>query len=99
VLRTLAGGDYVELTPSRKRALCCCGGDVEIWDPELVGQVNSMLTSAVEKSGAGVVAQACPQCKRTTQRGLSAKGTGMRSMDIAELALAYGIFSDGADGD
>jgi len=100
VLRALAGGAYVELTPSRERALCCGGGgDVEIWDPELVGEVNNMLTSAVEKSGADVVVQGCPQCKRTTQRGLSAKGSGVRSMDIAEVALAYGIFTDGAADD
>jgi len=64
-----------------------------------VGEVNSMLTGAVEKSGAQVVVQGCPQCKRTTQRGLSAKGSGVRSMDIAEVALAYGIFTDGAAGD
>jgi hypothetical protein len=69
---------------------------VEIWDPELAGEVNSMLTSAVEKSGAGVVVQGCPQCKRITQRGLSAKRSSVRSMDITEAALAYGIFTDGA---
>jgi heterodisulfide reductase subunit D len=97
VLRALADGSYVELSPSRERALCCGGGgDVEIWDPELVGEINTTLTSAVEESGAGIVVQACPQCKRTTQRGLSAKGSAVRSMDIAELALTYGIFSDGA---
>jgi heterodisulfide reductase subunit D len=100
VLRALAGDGYIELTPSRERALCCGGGgDVEIWDPELVGDINSTLVSAVEKSGASVVVQGCPQCKRTTQRGLSTKGSGVRSMDIAELALAYGIFSDGAADD
>jgi heterodisulfide reductase subunit D len=100
VLRALGGEAYIELAPSRQRALCCGGGgDVEIWDAELVGQINSMLTSAVEQSGAQVVVQGCPQCKRTTQRGLSAKGSGVRSMDIAELALAYGTFTDGAAGD
>jgi heterodisulfide reductase subunit D len=99
VLRALAGDDaYVELTPSRERALCCGGGgDVEIWDPELTGEINGMLTGAVEKSGAQVVVQGCPQCKRITQRGLSAKGSGVRSMDIAEAALAYGVFTDDAD--
>jgi len=100
VLRTLAGDGYIELTPSRQRALCCGGGgDVEIWDPELVGEVNTTLTGAVEASGAQVVVQGCPQCKRTTLRGLSAKGSGVRSMDIAEAALAYGIFTDGAADD
>jgi heterodisulfide reductase subunit D len=97
VLLALADDSYVELSPSRERALCCGGGgDVEIWDPELVGEINTTLTGAVEESGAGIVVQACPQCKRTTQRGLSAKGSAVRSMDIAELALTYGIFSDGA---
>lgn len=100
VLRALAGDAYVELTPSRARALCCGGGgDVEIWDPELAGEVNDMLTSAVEKSGAQVVVQGCPQCKRTTQRGLSAKGSSVRSMDIVEAALAYGIFTDSVGDD
>jgi heterodisulfide reductase subunit D len=97
VLRALPDDSYVELSPSRERALCCGGGgDVEIWDPELVGEINNALTSAVEVSGAGIVVQGCPQCKRTTQRGLSAKGAAVRSMDIAELALAYGVFADGA---
>ena len=100
VVRALAGDSYVELTPSRERALCCGGGgDVEIWDPKLVGEVNDMLTSAVEKSGAQVVVQGCPQCKRTTQRGLSAKGSSVLSMDIAEATLTYGIFTDGAGDD
>lgn len=100
VLRSLAGDAYVELTPSRDHALCCGGGgDVEMWDAELVGQVNSMLTSAVEKSGAQVVVQGCPQCKRTTQRGLSERGSAVRTMDIAEVALAYGVFTNGAGGD
>jgi hypothetical protein len=58
-----------------------------------------MLTSAVDKSGAQMVVQGCPQCKRTTQRGLSAKGSAVRTMDIAELALEYGTFTIGAADD
>ena len=97
VLRALAGDAFVELAPSRERAVCCGGGgDVEMWDAQLVGQVNSTLTGALQDSGAQVVVQACPQCKRITQRGLSAKGSDIRTMDIAEAALAYGVFSDGA---
>jgi len=100
VLRTLAGDGYVELDPSRERALCCGGGgDVEIWDPELVGEINGTLADAVERSGARVVVQGCPQCKRATQRGLSARDSAVRSMDIAEAALAYGIFTNGTTRD
>lgn len=96
VLKAFAAGNYVELSPSRERALCCGGGgDVEIWDPDLVGEVNSTLTAAVESSGARLVVQACPQCKRTTQRGLDQKQSAIRTMDIAEVALEFGTFTDG----
>ena len=95
VLMTAADGNYIELAPSRERALCCGGGgDVEMWDPDLVGEVNSMLTSAVAKSGARLVVQACPQCKRTTQRGLESKQSDIRTLDIAEVALEFGTFTD-----
>ena len=95
VLRSFADGGFVELAESRERALCCGGGgDVEMWDPELVGEVNSILTGTIEGSGAGLLVQACPQCKRTTQRGLEKAGSGIRTLDIAELALEFGTFAD-----
>jgi heterodisulfide reductase subunit D len=95
VLRALGDGNYIELKPSEERALCCGGGgDVEMWDPDLVGEINDMLTDAVDRSGARLVVQACPQCKRTTQRGLNQRESDIRSMDIAEVALEYGIFEN-----
>ena len=95
VLKSLAGDGFVELSESRERALCCGGGgDVEMWDPELVQDVNAILTEAIEGSGARLVVQACPQCKRTTQRGLEKAGAGVRTLDIAELALEFGTFAD-----
>jgi heterodisulfide reductase subunit D len=95
VLRAFGGGNYVELTPSGERALCCGGGgDVEMWDPDLVGEINGMLTDAVERSEARLVVQACPQCKRTTQRGLEERKSDIRTMDIAEMALEYGTFEN-----
>ena len=97
VLASFAGDSYRELGSSRERALCCGGGgDVEMWDPALVGQINSGLTDALEASGARLVVQACPQCKRTTRRGLEEKRSGLRTMDIAEVALEFGTFVDEA---
>jgi Fe-S oxidoreductase len=91
VLRALPDDSYVELSPSRERALCCGGGgDVEIWDPELVGEINNALTSAVEASGAGIVVQGCPSASAPPSAVFRRKAA-VRSMDIAELALAYGI--------
>ena len=98
VLKRFAPTDYVELTPSREAALCCGGGgDVEMWDPDLVSDVNAVLTDAVVDSGAGLLVQGCPQCKRVTQRGLESRGSGVRTLDIAELALEYGTFINPAD--
>ena len=94
VLRSFANGTYVELSASRERALCCGGGgDVEMWDPALVGQINGALTDSMEASGARLVVQACPQCKRTTRRGLTEKQSPIRTMDIAEVALEFGTFA------
>lgn len=96
VLKAFSDDSYIELSPSRERALCCGGGgDVEMWDLDLVAEINGALTQAVEKSGARLVAQACPQCKRTTQRGLEGKQSDIRTMDIAEIALEFGTFVDG----
>jgi len=95
VLKRFAPADYIELTPSREAALCCGGGgDVEMWDPDLVAGVNTVLTDAVLTTGAGLLVQACPQCKRVTQRGLESRGAGVRTLDIAELALEFGTFVD-----
>ncbi len=95
VLRSFAPEDYVELSPSREAALCCGGGgDVEMWDPELVTGVNSLLTDAVGRTGTGLLVQGCPQCKRVTQRGLEASGSKTRTMDIAEFVLEFGTFVD-----
>ncbi len=94
VLKAFAGGDYIELTPSREQALCCGGGgDIEMWDPDLMSQVNGMLTDSIERSGAHLVVQACPQCKRATQRGLDGKSSSVRTMDITEVALEFGTFT------
>ncbi len=65
-----------------------------MWDPDLVGEINGKLTDAVEKSGARLVVQACPQCKRTTQRGLEERKSDIRTLDIAEMALEYGTFEN-----
>ncbi|MDE3074942.1 MAG: (Fe-S)-binding protein, partial [Chloroflexota bacterium] len=93
VLKSFAGGHYIELAQSRSTSLCCGGGgDVEMWDPELVSGVNSLLTDAVRGSGAKILVQACPQCKRVTQRGLEGQQANVRTMDIAELALEFGRF-------
>lgn len=95
VLRSFAADEYVELAPSREAALCCGGGgDVEMWDPELVAGVNSLLTDAVEGTGTRLLVQACPQCKRVTQRGFEASESATRTMDIAEFALEFGTFVD-----
>jgi heterodisulfide reductase subunit D len=98
VVQALAGNGHVELNPARERALCCGGGgDVEMWDPELVEEINSTLVEAVERTGARLLVQACPQCKRTTRRSLNGMQTDLRTMDIAEVALEFGTFVDGAD--
>jgi heterodisulfide reductase subunit D len=95
VLQALEGADYVELRESRERSLCCGGGgDVEMWDPQLVGKINRVLVDAVDATGAQVLVDACQQCKRSTQKGLAEAGSRVRVMDIAEVALEFGTFAE-----
>lgn len=93
VLSSIPDAEFIELTPSREMALCCGGGgDVEMWAPDVVQGVSDNLVDAVEKSGAQLLVQACPQCKRTTRRGLDNRKSSVETMDIVEFALEFGVF-------
>lgn len=98
VLSRVPSARFVELSPCRQQALCCGGGgDVEMWAPEVVHAINDHLVDVVEGSGATLLVQACPQCKRTTRRGLDDRQSSVETMDMVEFALEFGLFP-GADG-
>jgi len=58
-----AGAKIVEMERCRDRGFCCGAGGARMWMDETVGEkVNHRRLSHVEKTGAMVVASACPYC-------------------------------------
>jgi len=69
-------------------AMCCGGGgDVEISDREVTGQVGVLRMQQAQETGASVVVSACQQCKRTLLTGARQAKIRMRALDISELVL------------
>ena len=67
-------------------ALCCGGGgDVEMGDPELTARVAHLRLEQAIATGAGMIASACQQCKRTLQAQARRDKVRMRVVDVVEL--------------
>jgi Fe-S oxidoreductase len=93
ILKAIPEAELIELSENREMGICCGGGgDVEILDRQLVGLINANLVGEIEKTGASIAIEACPQCRRTTQEGIRTKGASVKSLDIVELVDQYGIF-------
>ncbi len=68
--------------------MCCGGGgDVEISDREVTGQVGMLRMQQAQETGAMAVISACQQCKRTLLTGARQAKIRMRALDISELVL------------
>jgi Fe-S oxidoreductase len=66
--------------------MCCGGGgDVEISDREVTGQVGVRRVQQAQETGASMIVSACQQCKRTLVGGARQAKIRMRAMDISEL--------------
>ncbi len=86
VLNSIPGLEFVEMFASRENSVCCGGGgDVEVSDREVSGQVAARRLAQVEATGASVVLSACQQCKRTLQEGARQNKIRVRAEDIVEL--------------
>jgi heterodisulfide reductase subunit D len=68
--------------------MCCGGGgDVEISDREVTGQVGMLRMQQAQETGAEAVVSACQQCKRTLLTGARQAKIRMRTLDMSELVL------------
>ena len=88
VLNSIPGLEFREVFACRENSLCCGGGgDVEVADPAVSGQVAARRLGQFQMTGATTVLSACQQCKRTLQEGIRANKLRMRTKDIVELVL------------
>jgi heterodisulfide reductase subunit D len=88
ILNSIPGLDFREMAMHGENAMCCGGGgDVEISDRQVTGEVGVLRMQQAQETGAEAVVSACQQCKRTLLTGARQAKIRMRAMDISELVL------------
>lgn len=88
ILSRIPGLEFREMATHGENAMCCGGGgDVEISDRQVTGEVGVLRMQQAQETGAQAVVSACQQCKRTLLTGARQAKIRMRAMDISELVL------------
>jgi heterodisulfide reductase subunit D len=88
ILNSIPGLEFREMATHGENAMCCGGGgDVEISDRQVTGEVGVLRMQQAQETGAEAVISACQQCKRTLLTGARQAKIRMRAMDISELVL------------
>lgn len=83
LLKLTPGIDFVEMEHADR---CCgCGGSFSLKFPELSGPILEKKLINVEKSGAEILAVACPGCLMQLKGGLDKKGSKVQVKHVAEL--------------
>ena len=75
-----------EMSDTRRDALCCGGGgNVETFNPELVGELSERRFRQALETEAEVIVSACPQCERTLTAEARREKARVRVMDLVEF--------------
>ncbi|MCS7082573.1 MAG: (Fe-S)-binding protein [Bacteroidetes bacterium] len=79
--------ELVEMERSRSRGFCCGAGGAQMWMEEQPGRKRVNVERAEEalRTGAEVVATACPFCMTMLRDGVAAQGASLPVLDVAEL--------------
>jgi len=86
VIRSIPGISFAEMEENRRYSHCCGGGgDVAIFNEELVDVVARRRLQQAQATGAQVVLSACQQCERTLMSAARQEKARMRVLDIVEL--------------
>jgi len=88
ILASIPGSEYTEIDDHRKKrsSFCCGGGGGRCWMEEEVKISHLRMDDAI-KSGADILAVACPLCMIMFEDAAKAKGVSenLKIMDIAEI--------------
>jgi heterodisulfide reductase subunit D len=86
VLESFPELSFNEMSDSRRDALCCGGGgNVETFNPDLVGELSQRRFQQALDTEAQVIVSACPQCERTLTAEARREKARVRVMDLVEL--------------
>jgi heterodisulfide reductase subunit D len=93
VIRAIPGVKLVEMSHNRENCLCCGGGgNLEMIDSKLSGEIAKAKIDEAMETGAQVVVTACQQCVRVMNTYVRRNKIEFEVMDIVQLvqkALKY----------
>ena len=88
VLNAIPGLTLKELPGNRMLSVCCGGGgNLEMVDPELSGQVAQMKIDEIKGTGADMVVSSCQQCLRTIASRARKQKIDLTVKDITDLVI------------
>ena len=85
LLENLPGVKLAEMDDNRSNALCCGGGGGGMYIESEGVRPSHMRVSQAEKSGASVMATACPFCVLNFEDGVKTVGSSVKIRDVAEI--------------
>ncbi len=86
VLESIPELSFTEMSDNRQDALCCGGGgNVETFNPELVGELSQRRLGQALETEAQVIVSACPQCERTLTAEARQENARIRVMDLVDF--------------
>jgi heterodisulfide reductase subunit D len=86
VLQGVPGLSFAEMSDNRQDALCCGGGgNVETFNPSLVGELSQRRFSQALETEAQIIVSACPQCERTLTAEARREKARVKVMDLVEF--------------
>lgn len=86
VIKAIPGIRLVELPNNREMSVCCGGGgNVEMVDPELSGEVAQMKIEEIRETGADMVVSSCQQCLRTIATRARRRDIDLVVKDLTDL--------------
>ena len=88
ILKSIPGLTLVELEKNRSLSVCCGGGgNLEMADPDLSGNVAQKKIEQIQQTGAKTVVTSCQQCVRTLKSRVRRQKIDMDVLDITELVV------------
>ncbi|MBU2498840.1 MAG: (Fe-S)-binding protein [Proteobacteria bacterium] len=86
VIKAIPGIRLVELQSNRQMSVCCGGGgNLEMVDPELSGEVAQMKIEEILNTGADMVVSSCQQCLRTIVSRVRRQNIKLVVKDLTDL--------------